>query len=401
MTDRAGSPAEAAFETPPPGFAPRMAAGYCAYFLYVGLYTPYFPVWLKAQALNPAEISAVLSAALIVRVLGLNQVMVFADRFRDRAVLLTRLYWMAAASVMLFLAATNFWSILIVAALYNLFFNPVLPLLDAIVMAGVRRFDADYGRIRIWGSLMFTAANLTGGWLLAEGPAEFILYTLLSCMVLGAIASSAIPRIGRRTPPADIALEARTRRRLLANRPFLLTLAACGLAQASHSLLYGFGTIHWQALNYSGFAIGAFWAVGVATEIVLFRFAKRLLKVLPPPAVIALGCIGGAVRWSLFPVAGGETAFLLLQALHGLSFGAVHIGLMHFIMEAVPEENLGAAQGAGFVLGGIFMGVGVFFAGPLYAALGGDGYWVMAAVCIAALAILALARRSGGFPSTP
>ncbi|MCB1420914.1 MAG: MFS transporter [Nitratireductor sp.] len=387
------------FETPPPWFGARMALGFCANFIFVGLYLPYFPVWLKAQSLSPVEISAVLSMSLVIRVLASGQVMAYADRFRDRSVLLSRLYVASALSVLLYLVTGSFWPILLVTLLYNFFFNPVLPLLDAITLAGVRRFDADYGRIRIWGSLIFVLANLGGGWLLASGEPQFLLYALISAMVLGAAVSFVIPRIGRRQSASSDASDPATRRKLLANRQFLLVLAATGLGQASHSFLYGFGSIHWQTLGFSGGLIGLLWAIGVFAEIVLFQYSKAVFRRVSPVAVIAIGCIGGAVRWALFPYIGIESAFLLLQILHGLSFGAVHIGLMHYIMEAVPEENLGAAQGVGFVLGGVAMGIGVFFSGPLYAAAGAEGFLVMAVVCIAALALLALARLSPKAPA--
>ena len=382
------------FETPPPWFGARMALGFCANFLFVGLYLPYFPVWLKAQSLSPVEISAVLSMSLVIRVLASGQVMVFADRYHDRSVLLSKLYVASALSVLLYLWTGSFWPILLVTLLYNFFFNPILPLLDAIALAGVRRYDADYGRIRIWGSLIFVLANLGGGWLLAAGEPKFLLHAIIASMALGAAISFAIPRIGRRQPASSDATDPKIRRKLLANRPFLLVLAASGLGQASHAFLYGFGSIHWQTLGFSGAMIGVLWAVGVFAEIVLFQYSRAVFRRFSPVAVIAIGCAGGVIRWVLFPYIASEWVFVALQILHGLSFGAVHIGLMHYIMESVPEENLGAAQGIGFVLGGAAMGIAVFFSGPLYAAAGAQGFLVMAVVCLAALVILGLSPKA-------
>lgn len=379
-------------ETPPPWFATRLALGFSANFIFVGLYLPYFPVWLKAQSLTPFEISTVLSMSLVIRVLASGQVMAFADRYHDRSVLLSNLYVASALSVLLYLFTGSFWPILAVTLLYNFFFNPVLPLLDAITLAGVRRYGTDYGRIRIWGSLVFVLANLGGGWLLASGEPQLLLHAIIAAMVAGAAISFVIPRIGRRQAASPHRQKALTRRKLLANRPFLLVLAASGLGQASHALLYGFGSIYWQTLGFSGVFIGLLWAIGVFAEIAVFQYSKAVFARLSPVQVIAAGCAGGALRWALFPFADGGAAFLALQILHGLSFGAVHIGLMHYIMEAVPEENLGAAQGAGFVLGGIAMGAGVFFSGPLYDGLGAHGFLIMTAVCLAALALLAFYR---------
>lgn len=376
------------FEPMPHLFGARMALGFAMQFLYVGLYLPYFPLWLEARDLSPIEISTILSMSLVIRVLASGQVMAYADRHRDRANLLTLLYFGSAFAILLYIPAVSFWPILAVTLLYNLFFNPVLPLLDAITLSGVRRFDADYGKIRIWGSLVFILANLGGGALLVGFDANAILLALVGSMFLGALASLVLPRIGRKKIFIDSKDETVSRRTLLANPTFLIVLTASGLAQASHAFLYGFGSIYWQSIGITGTIIGFLWAVGVIAEVILFQFSKGLLRRFSAVHMIALGCLGGIVRWLAFPFMEGEAAFLLLQILHGLSFGAVHIGTMHFIMEAVPEENIGAAQGVGYVLGGVVMGLAVFLSGPIYGAIAGYGFWVMSALCLIALIML-------------
>ncbi len=378
----------ASFEQMPHLFGARMSLGYAVQFLYVGLYLPYFPLWLEARDLTPLEISTILSMSLVIRVLASSQVMAYADKHRDRANLLTLLYFGSAFAILLYIPSVSFWPILAVTLLYNLFFNPVLPLLDAITLSGVRRFDADYGKIRIWGSLVFILANLGGGALLVGFDANAILLALVASMFLGALASLVLPRIGRKKIAITSKDDPVSRRALLANPVFLIVLTASGLAQASHAFLYGFGSIYWQSIGITGTMIGLLWAIGVIAEVVLFQFSKGLLKRFSPVHMIALGCLGGVIRWLVFPFIEGEAAFLFLQVLHGLSFGAVHIGTMHYIMEAVPEENIGAAQGVGYVLGGVVMGLAVFLSGPIYDAVAGYGFWVMSALCFIALIML-------------
>ncbi|MGB7287216.1 MAG: MFS transporter, partial [Salaquimonas sp.] len=294
--------------------------------------------------------------------------------------------------------AYSFWTILAVTLLYNLFFNPTLPLLDAITLSGVRRFDADYGKVRIWGSIVFILANMGGGVILLGYDREVILYALIAAMFLGAVSALALPRIGRKTAYVKSLETEVYRKSLMTNKRFLIVLGAAGLAQASHAFLYGFGSIYWQAIGMSGTMIGLFWAIGVVAEIILFQFSKPLLKRVSSTSLIALGCIGGIIRWALFPWVEGEILFLLLQILHGLSFGAAHIGLMHYIMESVPEDNIGAAQGVGYVLGGVVMGIAIFTSGPLYDSVGVYGFWAMAGLCLLGLALLFFGRNTEEYP---
>lgn len=394
MVDKSGNFASRQFEPMPPWFGLRMSLGYGMQFLYVGLFLPYFPLWLKARELTPVEISTVLSMSLVIRVLASGQVMIFADQQKDRSALLSWLYVGSAFCILLYVPALGFWTILAVTLLYNLFFNPILPLLDAITLSGVRRFDADYGKIRIWGSIVFILANLGGGAILLGYNPELILYALLISMFAGAILSLTIPRIGRKTPYMGSSQSDAYRRALLSNRRFLIVLAASGLAQASHAFLYGFGSIYWQSIGMTGTMIGLFWALGVIAEIILFQFSKELLDRVSSINLIALGCIGGLIRWTVFPMIDGEVAYLFLQVLHGFSFGAVHIGLMHFIMDAVPEDHIGAAQGVGYVLGGAVMGLAVFSSGPLFDEIGVYGFWFMAGLCALGLLLLVICPKA-------
>ena len=83
-----------------------------------------------------------------------------------------------------------------------------------------------------------------------------------------------------------------------------------------------------------------------------------------------------------------------LQVLHGVTYGATHIGAIHFITRAVPESQAGTAQALyASITGGIAMGGAMLLAGPLYADFGGRAYWAMAVLAAVGLvASLALMR---------
>ena len=85
-----------------------------------------------------------------------------------------------------------------------------------------------------------------------------------------------------------------------------------------------------------------------------------------------------------------------LQILHGLTFGATHLGAIHFMARAVPEGQAGTAQALyASVTGGLAMGGAILLAGPLYAEFGGRAYWAMAVLAAVGLfASLALRPRA-------
>jgi PPP family 3-phenylpropionic acid transporter len=87
-------------------------------------------------------------------------------------------------------------------------------------------------------------------------------------------------------------------------------------------------------------------------------------------------------------------ALLPLQALHGLTFGATHLGAMHCIARTVGEALTGTAQALHAAsTSGVFMAAAMLSAGALYAAHAARAYWAMAAIAGAGLlAGLLLAR---------
>jgi MFS transporter, PPP family, 3-phenylpropionic acid transporter len=187
-------------------------------------------------------------------------------------------------------------------------------------------------------------------------------------------------------------------RRLLLDRRQLLFLTAATAIQASHSVYYGFGTLGWYALGYSPQTIGWLWAEGVVAEIALFAAGARLLARLGPARLLVLAGGAGAVRWGLMA---GEIPLALLivaQAMHALTFGAAHLGAMHFMARALPAEWSATGQSLyAATVSGIGFGLVMAFSGKLYGAFGTGAYLVMAAIAgLGAVAGIALGRLWDG-----
>ncbi len=383
-------------EEAPRLFASRVSIAYCCIFAFAGISVPYFPLWLQFKGLSEFEIGVVLSAPVILRVLIAGPIVSFADSRPDRANFTIALYIASALSMVLYILGGGFWWILAITLLMTFFFNPVVPLVDAIAMSGVRRFGANYGRIRISGSVIFIVANLAGGYYLLDAPADYILFALIVVLAIGSLLMLALPKIGKRRQSTGKLMEQFSFYRMLKMPRFMLVLLAAGILQASHALFYSFGSIYWQSLGYDGLTIGILWGIGVAAEIVLFQWGKWLIDNIGAITLLVIGGVAAVARWTFFPFDPGLGGYLALQLLHGLTFGAVHIATMYFIMESVPEERLASAQGVGFAVSGLTSAMAVFAGGYIFQAIGASGFWVMA--MLAALALV-LIRVAMAFPS--
>jgi PPP family 3-phenylpropionic acid transporter len=380
------------------GFAWRLSSFYAALFLLSGAKVPFLPLWLDWRGLSVAEISIVTAAPLFARIPIAPAIAYAADAFGDRRRALILLAWTALALLIALGWAGSFWTILPLTLLIAIAWTSIMPLAESVAMGGVKAQGLDYGRMRLWGSLSFIAASLAGG----VAIERFGLGSAIALMVIGAGATVAAAHLLPSTSqPPDRAHALRRWstgmpqvRALIASRSFLLFLLVAGSVQAAHAVFYAFGTIHWRVQGFSAGWSGALWAVGVIAEIALFAFSGAAVRAFGAMRLLIAGALAGAVRWTAMAFDPPLAALVGLQALHGLTYGATHLGAMHYIAATVPQHLAGTAQALyGSVASGIALGGATLLAGHLYAQAGGRAYLAMVVLTLGGLAAsLILAR---------
>jgi PPP family 3-phenylpropionic acid transporter len=377
--------------------AARISHFYWAIFLIVGLQTPFLPVWLDARGLTLTEIAIAGAIPLFVRIVATPMVAYLADRSGDHRRMVIILAWSGVACTILLSQSPRVWPIIGLTALMMLTTSTIMPLTETIAMRAVRGHDLDYGRLRLWGSISFIVATLIGGAVIERWGGASVIWLIIAAVAWTALAAHTLPppdpsaSAGGPTRPrisrADVA-------ELITSPLFLLFLAAAGLVQASHALFYVYGVLHWRGLGLSATWTGALWSIAVIAEILLFARSSAVLKVLTPLGLITLGAVAAIARWSVMAFDPPLAALVVLQILHALTFGATHIGTVHFIAQNIPTERAGTAQALqASVTAGIAMGGATLLAGQLYGPFGAKGYLAMAALGAIGLAAAALAQR--------
>lgn len=381
----------------PPNFVPRMWVFFAGYFIFGGITLPFFPVWLQARGLGEVEIAQVIAIPSLARVFLTPLAGIYADRAPNRRFAVIT-FTLPAMLIFLFAwPAQGFWPLLATTGLAFTIWGLALPPAEALALTGVRRFGLDYGRMRMGGSVAFITANLGSGALLGLFTNEAIYFFILFAMVTSTLVSFALPTTPRDVRALDDATrpDSRPTREVLGNKAFLALLVAVGLVQASHAVIYSFGSIEWHALGYSGLEIGAFWAFSLACEIALFMWAKPLLARFGAHNLLIVGALATIARWVFFPFVPplGFAGFALLQCLHGLTFGATYLGTQQTIARLIPERMTASAQGIFAMVAGILMAAATSIAGPIYHSFGIDGFFFMVPVAGAGLAMIVAVRR--------
>lgn len=372
----------------------RLILFFVTTFAVIGVHLPYFPVFLKSRGFDAETIGIVLAVPLLVRVFSAPAIAFAADRTGAHRGTLVILCAGATATFGLFGLATGLWSVLAVAILFASVWTSVIPMTESLATQAVRSHGVDYGKIRSFGSLAFILASFAGGWMIEHFGRSAAYWMILAVIGTTLPAALLLPRPPKREGPPLKPLRLADAGRLLRSRVFILLLVAVSLIQAAHALLYVFGTLHWQSTGISTGTIGLLWALGTGAEIITFSFAAWPLRRIGPLNLVIIGGIAGTLRWVLTALDPSAGALVFIQLLHALSFGACHLGAVYLLANAVPQRLSATAQGLySAMVGGIGMGGVMMVSGPLYAALAGHAFFVMAGISAAGVAVGLLLSR--------
>ena len=376
----------------------RFALLFAAQFAAVGVLMPFLPAVLAGHGLTPGQIAAVLATGSAVRLLAAPAVGRGADGFGDARSILVLAAALATVAVSAFAWAPSLggqalglpgYAVLIgVAVLHAMMSAPVVPLSDALCLGASRDLRFDYGRVRSAGSASYIVAAIAAGVAVQWAGPVAVIWLAVAAYLATALAARGLPtlpttgggRTGFLAPFADPAFR------------WLLPLSA--LIQGSHALYYGFSTLHWTAAGLSPSVIGLLWGEGVVVEVALFLWGRPLADRLGPAGLAAVAALAGVLRWSVLAETTWLPALAVVQLLHALTFGCMHLGAMRVLGgmppgQAATAQTLHASIGVGLASGLLTLGCG-----PLYAAYGGGAFWAMAALCGLALPLAALLRAA-------
>ncbi len=356
----------------------RIAGFYFFYYAFVGMFAPYWSLYLKSIHFDAIEISILMSIQPVMRMLAPGIWGWLADRTGKRLLVVQIA---ATSSAMFYLGVfvtTSFWGMFLVLTLMAFFWSASMPLVEATTMSYLGKNTAHYGRIRSWGSIGFIVSVVGLGYAFDYVAITWILWAGLVCEIGILIFSRQIPH----TEVLAHHTDHQTVKQIMLQPRVLALFGACFLMCVAHGPYYTFYSIYLVEHGYAKSAVGGLWALGVICEIGVFfvmpalvrRFGfTRILLISFSAAALRFLLIGWMVDWLVL--------LLFAQMLHALTFGAYHaasIGLVHEFFKG-RHQSKGQAlfgsitYGAGGVLGGLA-------SGPVWVHWGSTALYSMSAV---------------------
>jgi PPP family 3-phenylpropionic acid transporter len=368
-------------------FALWLSWVYGAVFGLGGISLPFFPVWLKAAGIDLAWIGIITALPSLTRFTVLPFVTALAER---RQVLHRAIAVCAGLTALGFVGVGlggSLWPILVLYGLTACVWTPIVPLVDGYALKGVAQFGLAYGPLRLWGSAAFIIGAFACGLLIDVFAPVHLIWVMVGMALFGALASLQLQPL-RRVAPGVVAEVVPAH--LLRQAGFLAIIVSAALIQGSHAAYYAYSSIIWQTQGYSGLAVSGLWSLGVVAEIVLFAVSPRFRW--SPQILMALGALGGVLRWSLTAQQLPLPLLAAVQLMHGCTYGLTQIGTVGLLLRQVPGHLLATGQGYLVALSGAVLGLAYMMAGQLFAAIGDDAYYAMALMAGIGGVVILLAR---------
>jgi PPP family 3-phenylpropionic acid transporter len=364
----------------------RLSGFYFFYFAAVGVFIPYWGLYLKESGFNPAQIgefSAMLSGTRIIAPVLWGWI---ADRTGKNLRIIRIAAFFTAAFFAGFLYVHGYFWFAWITLAFSFFWNAALPQFEAVTLYHLKTETHRYSRIRLWGSIGFIVAVLGVGRLLDDQSPDVIPAVITALTTLIWLVSLITPTI--QAPHHETAAVGITQ---IMKRPELWAfLAVYMLLQFAHAPYYVFYSIYLKHHQYTATLTGFLWALAVFAEIILFIYMLRILKRLSLRVILLISILLSVVRWLMIAWCADYLWLMLFaQLLHAATFAGAHVAAIHLVHLYFGDRHQGKGQALytslTFGLGGM---LGSYFSGYYWDLFGAEFvYSVAAALCSLAFII--------------
>ena len=336
----------------------RLSRFYFFYYFFVGLFVPYWGLYLQSKSFTAFQIGILLSLFQISRIFAPNFWGWLADHTNKRARWIRLASFIGCLGYVGIFWADSFFLIFLVMMSMSIFTSSTIPLAESLTLSHLASTNGSYSNIRLWGSVGFIIASFFLGILIDIYSVTILVWALLFTQLIILFLSFSIP-------DKKFELIGDTKRsifKILKKPEVISLLIGCALMVSSHGLLYNFYSIFLKEQGYSSSLIGILWSIGVIFEIFIFILMPKILSKFNLKEVLLISLFLAVIRFFLI---GNYVDILwiliLAQMLHAATFGSFHVASVELVSVHFNREHHSRGQsiynsityGLGGTIGGL------------------------------------------------
>lgn len=367
------------------GLSSRISLMYATIYLHYGAFGLFIPLWFSHRGLTSEQIGTLMALPAALRIFFVAPVTGLADRLRRIREVLLVCVIIAMALMSGMSLAHSYWELMVFFTIFSLVWDPLPILADSYAVLSVRTQGLDFGRMRLWGSLGFVAANVAAGALIGRYSPDVIPW--FTAALLAAPIAPILLMPPDRTLGSPQKAERKEWRKVLSDGAVMGAMFATALVGASHVQLTVFGTIQFTAMGFSAPTISIFIALSIVSEIAVLFVAQRLLGKRSPLWLVVVGGVVAILRWVAMTMNPGLYQLAAWSLTSGISGMGAISGLMLFIAQRIEGRLISTAQGINAVVLGVLAALATLASGYAWHAMGANSYYLAALVAAAGTAL--------------
>ncbi|AZK48017.1 MFS transporter [Paenibacillus lentus] len=353
------------------------------------LVASYFPLFYADLGFSRTQIGYIYAVGPMISLIS-NLLWSYAsDRYRTIKKILFILLTGQLLMSFFLSTSTQFSVIMLIITLYYSFFYPVLPLTDSIAISTANRHNKNFLSIRIFGSIGFAVFALLIGYVLSKIPS---ISTMGVAMTLAGTALFFTFFIkDQATSVSKVNFSGVLS--ILKQKELLWFLGCVFCLALGMRMNDAFLSITLHDLGAGEDLIGWAMLLSAFSEIPIFLLLTRYggkFKELP---LLLFASLMFALRFMLVGISDSATGVLLIQMMHGVSFGIFYVTAIRMLSRLIPSQFQATGLALFTVmwssLSGLLSGT---FGGMLFEHFGRENYY-FAAMGTSLLAFIGFACR--------
>jgi nucleoside transporter len=295
-----------------------------------------------------------------------------ADRLVSTEKLLAICHAIGGTAMLALAAQTSFWPFFAIMLVHQLAYIPTLSLTNAICFHHVSDAKAEFGNIRLWGTIGWIAASWPFVFILAGKTGAALHASLGSIFIVAALASYALAALSWTLPRTPPAIDSGSRNaplsaiRLLAVPALLVLFVVTFIDALVHQCYFQWTSPFLERAGVAPNWIMPAMSIGQVAEIATMAALGLVLRRLGWRATMAIGIAAHAARFFVFAI--GEPLWLIvsINVVHGMCYAFFFAAVYIFVDEHFPKDSRASAQGLFNLL---ILGLGPFFGSLLWGEL--------------------------------
>jgi nucleoside transporter len=313
-----------------------------------------------------------------------------ADRYFASQKVMGVLHLLGAIVMYLSADITAVGTLIFSLLLYNLTYMPTLALVNAVSFNQMKSPDAEFPKVRVWGTLGWIAAGLFISFILSvyyvdvEKTAVPMKMAAIASILMG-LYSFTLPN----TPPQNVGKDVTAGEilgvkalGLLKERAFFIFVLCSLLISIPLAFYYNFTNPFLNDLGMQSAA--AKMSLGQASEVIFMMLMPWFLIRLGVKKMLLIGMLAWVVRYALFANGNlGPMAWMLYGGilLHGICYDFFFVTGQIYVDQKAPRQIRASAQGfIALITYGVGIGLGSILSGnivEMFTAADGTKNWKM------------------------